>query len=106
MKTNNKIAVTGEVTTRNMKYVWRKLWLECVIKFEGFPQEEEIEKVQKEIVQLAEDVGFVGVDKDVQELIVGHSENLMMIIWCLWNRRDHWKRIEENLYLHLQKSYQ
>ncbi|GBO31183.1 Tigger transposable element-derived protein 1 [Araneus ventricosus] len=62
------------VTTRTLTYAWKKLWPESVAErtFEGFEPEVPVE----EIVSLGKSMGLVIDERDVNELVEEHSQEL------------------------------
>jgi len=57
-----------------MNTVWKKIWLECVHDFPGFPS---VSDVCKDIVWLSHEAGFDEVDKDdTVKLLESHREIL------------------------------
>lgn len=63
------------VTTRTLTSAWKKLWPESVAErtFEGFEPEVPVEE---EIVSLGKSMGLVMDERDVNELIEEHSQEL------------------------------
>ncbi|GBM22811.1 Tigger transposable element-derived protein 1 [Araneus ventricosus] len=63
------------VTTRTLTSAWKKLWPESVAErtFEGFEPEVPVEE---EIVSLGESMGLVMDERDVNELVEEHSQEL------------------------------
>ena len=65
----------GEVSSRVLNAAWRKIYPSAVHSFEGFVETEQA--VMKEIVEMANQLGFDEVDEDdVQELLASHETPL------------------------------
>lgn len=63
-----------EIKASEMNAVWRKLWPECVHRFQGFPK---TQPVVRDIVGLAHEAGMDEVgEEDIDELLASHSEEL------------------------------
>ncbi|XP_064093866.1 tigger transposable element-derived protein 1-like [Macrobrachium nipponense] len=66
------------VTKRTLTSTWKKLWPENVAErdFEGFEIEEEEEPVEEEIVSIGKTIGLEVDERDIEELVEEHSEEL------------------------------
>ncbi|XP_042212261.1 tigger transposable element-derived protein 1-like, partial [Homarus americanus] len=74
---DNIVESWDEVKTSAMNGSWKNIWPECVHEFQSFSQAESLQKVQQDIVTLANNIGFEEVvENDVVELLESHREDL------------------------------